>query len=268
MATQHLDGMTERERYHVRGAYGLGDQTTISSASRSTARPSPAIAPTSPDATSWRCASRISGEMPRAVEVMREVVRILPSQPLFRDNLALYLNYAGDFQQAEQEARAGEGQPMPYAMLAIAFAQLGQGQRAEAKQTYETLRRNPAARQVVFGVRPRRPRGVRGSLRRRGADPARRGGRRSGRRRHRFRCRQADVDRRGGAGARPQRRRNRQRPTKRSSTGRTSGRGSSPRVPSRKPATRTGPGRSSKRSTTSITRSRGPTRRSSRACSR
>jgi tetratricopeptide (TPR) repeat protein len=77
-------------------------------------------------------------EMRKAVEVMQEVVKILPSQPLFRDNLALYLNYAGEFERAEQEARAVKG-PDAYATLAIAMAQLGQGQRKEAEQTYETL---------------------------------------------------------------------------------------------------------------------------------
>ena len=57
----------------------------------------------------------------------------------FATTSRFYLNYASDFQQAEQEARAVKGSDA-YAMLAIAFAQLGQGQGAEAKQTY---RRSP-----------------------------------------------------------------------------------------------------------------------------
>ncbi len=262
---QHLDGMTDRERYHTRGAYGLGDRRLPAVRQGVQRRHRQAIAPTSPDATSWRCASRISGEMRQAVEVMQEVVKILPSQPLFRDNLALYLNYASDFPQAEQEARAVKGTDA-YAMLAIAFAQLGQGQRAEAKQTYETLagirRRGKSFSASGLG----RPRGVRGSLRRRGADSARRGGRRSGGRRHRFRGRQADVHRRGGAGARPQRRRDRR--GRRSAHARAGRQDAVPRRADlcRGRRRRTRPGRSSKRSTTRSTRRRGPTRRSSRAC--
>jgi tetratricopeptide (TPR) repeat protein len=88
--------------------------------------------------------------MRKAVEVMQEVVKILPSQPLFRDNLALYLNYAGEFEKAEQEARAVKGTDA-YATLALAFAQLGQGQRREASEDLRDARRHPA-RQVVLAA--------------------------------------------------------------------------------------------------------------------
>jgi hypothetical protein len=64
-------------------------------------------------------------------------------------------------------------------VLALAFAQLGQGQRDEAKQTYE---RSPAFAGAAsrFRRRSRRPCRARGALRRRGADSARRGRRRPG----------------------------------------------------------------------------------------
>jgi len=137
MATEHLDGMTERERYHVRGAYGLATndyQQCVKEYSDAIARYRADISGRNQLAL---CLTH-QRQMRRAVELMREVVQILPSQPLFRDNLSLYLNYASDFQQAEQEARAVKGSDA-YAVLALAFAQLGQGQRAEAKQTYEML---------------------------------------------------------------------------------------------------------------------------------
>jgi hypothetical protein len=76
--------------------------------------------------------------MQRAMEEVREIVKILPSHPLFRDNLALYASYAGDFQMAEETARSVEG-PDAYAKLALAFAQLGQRRLPEAKRTYEEL---------------------------------------------------------------------------------------------------------------------------------
>jgi eukaryotic-like serine/threonine-protein kinase len=136
-AMQHLDGMTDRERYHTRGAYGLA----TADYEECVRQYSEAIAKYRADISGRNqlalCLTH-QREMRKAVEVMQEVVKILPSQPLFRDNLALYLNYAGDFSAAEQEARAVKG-PDAYATLATAFAQLGQGQRAEAKQTYEAL---------------------------------------------------------------------------------------------------------------------------------
>jgi eukaryotic-like serine/threonine-protein kinase len=136
-AMQHLDGMTDRERYHTRGAYGLA----TADYEECVRQYGEAIAKYRADISGRNqlalCLTH-QREMRRAVEVMQEVVTILPSQPLFRDNLALYLNYAGDFQRAEQEARAVKG-PDAYATLAIAFAQLGQGQRGDARKTYEAL---------------------------------------------------------------------------------------------------------------------------------
>ena len=54
---------------------------------------------------------------------------ILPNRALYRVNLALYANYASDFEAAEQEARTDRS-PDVNALLALAFAQLGQGQLA------------------------------------------------------------------------------------------------------------------------------------------
>jgi serine/threonine protein kinase len=137
LAMQHLDSMTERERYHVRGSKYMVDsdyEQCVKEYSNAVARYRADISARNQLAL---CLSHLR-QMRRAVDVMQEVVKILPSQPLFRDNLSLYLNYAGDFQKAEQEARAVKGRDA-YALLALAFAQLGQGQRAEAAKTYESL---------------------------------------------------------------------------------------------------------------------------------
>jgi hypothetical protein len=50
------------------------------------------------------CSSKLRN-MRTAVDEMRRVVELLPNRVLFRDNLALYANYASDFQTAEKEAR-------------------------------------------------------------------------------------------------------------------------------------------------------------------
>ena len=59
---------------------------------------------------------------------MRRALQILPNHTIFRGNLAVYTAYAGDFATAEQEARSVQ-QPSDLATLAIAFSQIGQGQR-------------------------------------------------------------------------------------------------------------------------------------------
>ena len=76
--------------------------------------------------------------MPGAVDEMRRAVAILPKRAMFRDNLALYADYAGDFQTGEKEARTIQ-EPDAYAALALAFAQLGQGQLPQAMETYQKL---------------------------------------------------------------------------------------------------------------------------------
>ena len=65
------------------------------------------------------------------------MVNMLPNRAIFRNNLALYANYSGDFEVAEKEARALP--PGEYPSLTFALAQVGQGQRAEAIATYEKL---------------------------------------------------------------------------------------------------------------------------------
>jgi eukaryotic-like serine/threonine-protein kinase len=57
---------------------------------------------------------------------------------LFRANLAVYSDYAGDFQTAEQEVQALQ-EPNDLATLALAFAQLGQDRLREATETYRKL---------------------------------------------------------------------------------------------------------------------------------
>jgi eukaryotic-like serine/threonine-protein kinase len=76
--------------------------------------------------------------MREAVEGMRRAVQILPKRPGFRANLAIYADYAGDFQTAEKEATAIEV-PNDLATLALAFAQVGQGRLPAATETYQKL---------------------------------------------------------------------------------------------------------------------------------
>ena len=87
---------------------------------------------------------------------LRQVVAILPNRAMYRVNLASYANFSSDFQTAEQEA-GKIGAPDVNALMALAFAQLGQGQLAQATETYQTIRNDQRIRRVPRDVRPRRP---------------------------------------------------------------------------------------------------------------
>ena len=69
---------------------------------------------------------------------MRRAVQILPRRALYHGNLAVYLSYATEFKAAEEEAWAMQ-EPTLLGMTALAFAQTGQGQLAEAHQTYQAI---------------------------------------------------------------------------------------------------------------------------------
>ena len=136
-AVSHLDGMTERERYRTRGLFYMitgdnqqcvkefGDLVTRYAADAS-ARNNLAL-----------CLTHLRNT-PKAVDEMRQVVKILPKRQLYRYNLALYLDYSSDFQSGEQEARSIQD-PELFALLAVAFAQLGQGRLADAAKTYQAI---------------------------------------------------------------------------------------------------------------------------------
>jgi len=138
-ALRHLDGMTQRERYTTRGMFYriTGDyQQCVKEYSDLLARFAGDPAALNQLAL---CSTQLR-DIPRALEAIRKLVAILPNRALFRDNLALYAAYAGDFPTAEQESKE-RPEPDPFAMLATAFAQIGQGQLAEARQSYDQLSR-------------------------------------------------------------------------------------------------------------------------------
>jgi tetratricopeptide (TPR) repeat protein len=136
-AIRHLDSMTERERYRTRGfLYSITNdyQACVKEYGDLIARYSADAAARNNRAL---CLTQLRS-MPQAVEEMRQVVKILPNRALYRENLALYTAYSGDFQTAEQEVKAMQ-QPGLFALLALAFAQVGQGQVLPATETYAKL---------------------------------------------------------------------------------------------------------------------------------
>jgi eukaryotic-like serine/threonine-protein kinase len=144
-ALSRLDGMTERERYTTRGMFYRisGDyQQCMKEHGELIARYAADVVGRNQMAL---CASQLR-ELARARDEMREVVKILPKRAIFRDNLALYSNYSGDFEAGEREARTVIEMvqtPDAYAWLALALAQMGKGQAEQAAESYGTLAKLP-----------------------------------------------------------------------------------------------------------------------------
>ena len=136
-ALRYLDSMTERERFSTRGLYYrlTGDyRQCVTEYGELIARYAADVVGHNQRAL---CLSQLR-DLRGAMKEMQSVVDMLPNRVLFRDNLALYANYAGDFATAEQQARAIRV-PDAYATLALSFAQLGQGQVSQARGNYEAL---------------------------------------------------------------------------------------------------------------------------------
>ena len=136
-ATTYVDNMTEREKYSTRGFYYrvTGDyQKCVDEYSQLIARYAADVIGHNQLALCMTQLRNLKG----AVSEMRKTVAILPKRAVFRGNLALYANYAGDFVSAETEA-AKIQEPYAYAGLATALSQVAQGQYAKAAATYEKL---------------------------------------------------------------------------------------------------------------------------------
>jgi tetratricopeptide (TPR) repeat protein len=136
-AFRYLDGMTERERFVTRGLYYrlTGDyQQCAKEYGEMTAR-------YTGDAIAYNqralCSSKLR-DLSQAVAEVRLALQIFPNHPVFRGNLAVYSAYAGNFAVAEREARTVQP-ASDLALLAVGFAQLGQGLLPEATQTFEKL---------------------------------------------------------------------------------------------------------------------------------
>jgi tetratricopeptide (TPR) repeat protein len=134
-AVGHLESMTERERYRTRGLfYGVtGDYKAC------VKEYGDLIARYAGDTASRNnlalCASFLR-DWPTALREMRQLVEMVPARDLYRENLATYLSYAGNFQAGEEAALQESG---VFGLLALAFARLGQDRLSEAAQVYRAL---------------------------------------------------------------------------------------------------------------------------------
>ncbi len=136
-ALRHVDGMTERERFAIRGNYHrmTGDFQQCAKEYREL------LARYAADTVALNnlgvCLAKMR-DMSGAVNAMRQAVKVLPNRVTYRANLALFADYAGDFATAEQEIRAMEN-PDAHGMAALALSLLGQGRLSEAAEAYEKV---------------------------------------------------------------------------------------------------------------------------------
>jgi tetratricopeptide (TPR) repeat protein len=139
LAMEHLDRMTERERFHTRGFYYLvvGNYPKCVEEYSTLVGQFPADRVGQSD-LAWCYVSLRN--FSKAVEASRKAEEIAPKGALEHLNLAFYSSFAGDFETGEREARAAlEISPGEVAQLNLGEAQLGAGKVSEAAETYHGL---------------------------------------------------------------------------------------------------------------------------------
>jgi tetratricopeptide (TPR) repeat protein len=140
LAMEHVDRMTERERYRNRGLYYLstGDwQKCVEEYSQLITR-YPADRVGQNNLATCYASLR---NAPKALEAARKAVEIVPKGVGQRLNLASISVFAGDFADGEKETRAAMdiNPDAPQGYLELAEAQLGEGQLQNAAASYHKL---------------------------------------------------------------------------------------------------------------------------------
>jgi tetratricopeptide (TPR) repeat protein/predicted Ser/Thr protein kinase len=140
LAMEHVDRMTDRERYRVRGSYyittGNWQKCAEEYKELVSGYPGDNIARNNLAV----CLGQLR-KLPQAVEEARKDLATNPNSAAAA-NLSLLLSYSGDFRGGEDEAsHVQQSYPaFEYGYLALAFAQLGQGQLTQAAETYQKLK--------------------------------------------------------------------------------------------------------------------------------
>lgn len=140
LAMQHVDRMTERERYHTRAFFYLvtGDYQKCVEEYSTLVNQYPADRVG--QANLAVCSLQLRN-IPKAIEASRKAVEIVPNGVVQRLNLSFQSSFGGDFQSGEREARAALqiNPSSDQGYLNLAEAQLGQGQLSQATESYHRL---------------------------------------------------------------------------------------------------------------------------------
>jgi tetratricopeptide (TPR) repeat protein len=141
LAMEHVDRMTDRERYRVRGSYYI----TAGNWQKCAEEYNELVSRYPGDNIARNNLAVCLGQLrklPQAVEEARKDAATNPNAAAAA-NLSLLLSYEGDFQSGEDEARRVQKSypSFEYGYLALAFAQLGRGQLPQAVETYQNLKK-------------------------------------------------------------------------------------------------------------------------------
>jgi serine/threonine protein kinase/Tfp pilus assembly protein PilF len=143
MAMEHVDSMTERERYRNRGLYDLstGDWRKCVEEYNQLVTRYPADRVGQNNLAT--CETQLR-DAPKALEAARKAVEIVPKGVGQRLNLSFISTFAGDFTSAEKEARTALdiNPAAQQGYLVLAEAQLGEGQLQNAAADYHKLETN------------------------------------------------------------------------------------------------------------------------------
>lgn len=144
LAMAHVDRMTERERYRVRGLYYYA----TSNYPKCIEEYGELVKGFPADNVAWtNIAACYSGvrRIPEAVGAAKRAVEITPKGAVQRMVLSFYSSYNGDFTAGEREARTAlDLNRSSQAYLALAEAQLGLGLMSDAAETYHKLEKTDA----------------------------------------------------------------------------------------------------------------------------
>ena len=142
LAMEHLDRMTERERYFVRGMYYARTANWQRCVEEYSDLVKQYPASHSGESNLAGCLAQLRN-MPAAMREGQRALQLTPKNVTMRANYAIYSCYASAFDACEDGAgKVFELNPkFEEAFLARAYAQLGQNQPAEAEQTYQKLQK-------------------------------------------------------------------------------------------------------------------------------
>ena len=139
LAMEHVDRMTERERYRVRGLYYFATSNYPKCIEEYGELVRRFPADDSAWANSAACYLSLR-RIPEAVAAAQRAVEIVPKGAVQRVVLSFYSSYGGDFAAGEREAQTAlKLNPSSQAYLALAEAQLGLGQMDQAAEAYRKM---------------------------------------------------------------------------------------------------------------------------------
>ena len=144
LAMEHVDRMTERERYRVRGLFYFA----TSNYAKCIEEYGELVKRFPADDSAWAniAACYLSvRRIPEAVAAAQRAVEIVPKGAVQRVVLSFYSSYGGDFATGEREAQTAlKLNPSSQAYLALAEAQQGLGQMPQAAETCHKMEKMDA----------------------------------------------------------------------------------------------------------------------------